>query len=314
MTVDRCPACSGALAPWRRSPAAEADAGLVALRRCRACGTAVTDAPVPPDAHDAGAYADPRPRGSGAAAPLLAAFDRRRLALLRAAGVAPGARVLDVGAGRGRFVAHARAAGYVTRGLEPSSRGQRAAWAVHRLVLEPVGLDDADVAAGSQDAVVLWHVLEHLDDPGAALERVAGWLRPGGVLLVGVPNLASAQAALGGDRWYHLDLPRHRTHFSVTGLRTVLRRAGFAVEAERHVLAEHNPFGLWQSVVNRATRRPSYLFQLLKRNAALDPRDLAVTLAAVPLVPAAAVAELGAGLAGRGGTVAVVARLSPPRA
>jgi hypothetical protein len=73
-------------------------------------------------------------------------------------------------------------------------------------------------------------------------------------------------------------------------------------------MAEHNPFGMWQSAVNRVTRNPSYLYNLLKRNAPARSPDLAVTLLAVPLAPIAALAELAAGLARRGGTFAVVAR------
>ena len=151
-------------------------------------------------------------------------------------------------------------------------------------------------------------MLEHLDDPGAALERIAGWLAPGGLLLVGVPNLASVQARAGGARWYHLDVPRHRTHFTVAGLHALLRRHGLEPVATHHLLAEHNPFGLWVSVVSRATETPSWLYHALKRNAPLRSRDALVTAAALPLVPVAIAAELAFALARRGGTVAVVAR------
>jgi SAM-dependent methyltransferase len=155
--------------------------------------------------------------------------------------------------------------------------------------------------------VTLWHVLEHLDDPAAAIARIAGWVRPGGTLLIGVPNLASLQAELGGQRWYHLDVPRHRTHFTPLGLSALLNAHGFTVLRIHHVLLEHNPFGLWQSVVNRVTGHPSYLYNLLKRNAPARSRDLAITLAALPLLPLAGVAELAAGRRGRGGTIAVLA-------
>jgi SAM-dependent methyltransferase len=280
-----------------------------ALLRCPSCGTAVT-AGAPPAfeaAHEAGAYAARVPRLSRAAAPVLAAFDRRRLTLLARAVRPPGA-LLDAGAGRGRFVAAARAAGWDARGIEPSVRGVEAARAAYGVTLERAGIETAPIAPGSLDAICLWHVLEHLDDPGAALERVAGWLAPGGAVLVGVPNLASLQARIGGERWFHLDVPRHRIHFTPAGLRALLARHGLQVAAEEHVLAEHNPFGLWQSSVSRLTRTPAYLFNVLKRNAQPDARDLAVTLAALPLAPVAAIAELIAGLAGRGGTIAVTAR------
>jgi hypothetical protein len=159
-------------------------------------------------------------------------------------------------------------------------------------------------------------VLEHVDDPAAALRTIRSWLRPGGALVVGVPNLASWQATIGGARWFHLDLPRHRTHFTPAGLRTLLAATGFDVTAERHVLAEHNPFGMWQSAANRLTRTPSYLYHLLKRNAPARSTDLALTLAALPLAPVAALGELAAGVARRGGTIAVSATGVPgaPRA
>jgi SAM-dependent methyltransferase len=266
----------------------------------------VTAGPPAPDLHDSGAYTAAPPRLADGAAPVLHAFDRARLRLLAPVSPPPG-RLMDVGAGRGRFVAAARAAGYDAGGLEPSGGRVQAAAREHGVRLSRADISEADVASGSLDAVTLWHVLEHVEAPGAAAARIASWLRPGGALLVGVPNLASLQARLGGERWYHLDLPRHRTHFTPSGLLALLRRAGLEPVSVHHVLAEHNPFGMWQSLVNRVTTTPSYLYNLLKRNADPVPADLAVTLLALPLVPAAAGLELAAGAFHRGGTVAVAA-------
>jgi hypothetical protein len=50
-------------------------------------------------------------------------------------------------------------------------------------------------------------------------------------VVVAVPNFGSRQARRFGDAWFHLDLPRHRTHFTPRGLDLVLRESGFdAVE------------------------------------------------------------------------------------
>lgn len=323
-----CPACGGPVRPWGTAPASEVGVGEVALARCSACGTAVTvdPAPVGMDLHESGDYGAAAPRGVRLAGPLLRAFDAQRLGLLerglagrgRPAGrdafpAGTGGPVLvDAGAGRGRFVAHARASGYVdAAGVEPTVRGVDAARARHGLALEHASIAAADVVPGSADAVTLWHVLEHVDDPGATLDVLCGWLRPGGVLLVGVPNLDSWQARVGGRRWYHLDLPRHRTHFTARGLERLLAARGFEVVQTTHLLAEHNPYGMWQSAVSRGTSRPSYLFHLLKRNAPLDGHDLAVTVAGLALLPLAVAVEVVAGLCRRGGTVAVLARRRP---
>lgn len=308
LTGTACPACGGRLHFWRAVPGSEP--GLVASRyelwRCAGCGTAVTAGEAPPELHETGAYRAGDPRLYRFVAPLLARFDRQRLAMLGADGAPPG-RLLDAGAGRGRFVAAALAAGYDAFGIEPSARGAGAAAALG-LPVRRAGIEEADLPAGTVDVVTLWHVLEHVDDPARALEQIARWLRPGGMLLMGVPNLSSWQARAGGERWYHLDPPRHRVHFTESGIGELLRAQGFSVVATHHLLLEHNPFGMWQSLVNRLTRQPSYLYNLLKRNAPVRSRDLAITIAALPLVPIAALAELLAGLRHRGGTIAVLAQ------
>ena len=307
-----CPACLGPLSAWRVVPSSEpAWPGSVALSRCARCGSAVTDGRPPTlDLHESGAYESSAPRLAGAAGPILRHFDRRRLALL--AGALPAAdrppRLLDVGAGRGRFVSVARAGGYAAEGIEPTRRGAQAALEHYGVVLQQASVDAAAVESRSLDAITLWHVLEHTDDPLAMLLRIGDWLRPGGVLLIGTPNLASLQAQLGGARWYHLDVPRHRVHFTPAGLYALVHRAGLAPLRTHHVRAEHNAFGMWQSLTGRVTRTPAYLYHLLKRNAPLLSGDLAVTVLALPLAPAAAALELAAGLAGRGGTIAVLAR------
>ena len=190
------------------------------LLRCSVCGTGVTVGE-PPGRQ---AYeSSPRPRLSGAARPVLALFDRTRLGLLGP----PRGSLLDVGAGRGRFVAAARRAGWASTGIEPSARGVEAARTVYEVELARVSVAEA---SGTYEAVTMWHVLEHLEDPSTALARVASLLAPGGLLLVGVPNLDSVQARIGRDRWFHLDLPRHRSHFTRVGIRCLLERSGLAVE------------------------------------------------------------------------------------
>src|SRR5205085_11467475 len=123
----------------------------------------------------------------GAAAPILASFDRARLRLLRRA-VPPPARLVDAGAGRGRFVAAARRAGYDAEGFELDP-GRAAAASAYGVTLRAEGIETAAYDPGSIDAVPAWPVLEHVADPDAATARIAGWPRPGGPLLVGVPNL-----------------------------------------------------------------------------------------------------------------------------
>ena len=268
--------------------------------------------------YEEGTYAPVPPRARGLVILLTRIFERERVGVLKPV-AARGATVLDVGAGRGGFVAAARRAGYEASGIELSEQGSRVA-ATRGAPVRWQTLESTDIAPGSLDAVTMWHVLEHLDDPAGALERAASWLAPAGCLVIAVPNLASLQARIGGARWFHLDVPRHRSHFTPAGLDELLRRAGLRRVRTRHALIEHNLYGMWQTWLNRLTRRPSYFYNVLRRNVSLRTSDLPLSLAGLVLVPLAVTAELLAGVAGHGGTVVVVARRSdalperpPPR-
>ena len=304
----RCPACGGTLSRWISVPASEP--ALADLRyqllRCERCGSAVTLGGDELELHEVGAYRPGDPRLYRLARPVLASFDRQRLRWARQLAPPP-ARLLDAGAGRGRFLAAARSGGYDAQGLEPSQRGIEAAQN-RGVPVQRTTIEDADIRASSLDLVTVWHVLEHLDDPGDALARIHSWLKPDGGLLIGVPNLDSLQARLGGERWYHLDVPRHRIHFTATGIDALLKGSGFEPVRTHHLVAEHNAFGMWQSLVNRLTGHPSYAYNALKRNAPLRSKDLAITALALPLALPAALLELVAGLSRRGGTIAVLAR------
>ena len=230
---------------------------------------------------------------------------RQPVRFLRRAGVQAGARVLDVGAGPGRLVAALRDAGYEATGIEPS---RRSAALAHQAGLPVQRCDLLEYADSRLDAAVMWHVLEHLDDPPTALVTVRGWLRPGGLLLVGVPNVASLQAEVAGEGWLHLDAPRHRIHFTADGLRRLLVRSGFEVVRTHHLVLEQNIHGMWFALLTRLGMRPGFPFHILKRNIDAKPRDLALTALGLPLLPVAGLLEAGAALTHRGGTVAVIAR------
>ncbi len=284
-----CPACGGTLAP-----------AVDGLHRCASCGSAV---PAAAPAASAGLYAQPAERRL--ARPLeavLALGVREQLRLLGP--LEPRSRVLDLGAGDGRLAVSLARSGHRVTAVEPF----RDVPAAPGLTVLRESLEEVTLPEQSFDAAVLWHVLEHLAEPRAALERVRGWLVPGGRVLVGVPNLASLQARVGGERWFHLDPQRHLVHFTTRGLVLLLERAGFSDVQRRPVVVDQALAGMWMTLLNRATRRPDALRGFV-RHEPTDRRDLAVTAGlALPLLPVAALLELGSVAAGRGGVLAVRGR------
>ena len=270
-------------------------------RRCPVCGVANT-APWPTSAELDRAYAGPyRPRAGRFVGIGDAVLRRTRSGLARRLDrIAPPGRILDVGAGDGALLDALGRVGREAVGLEPPSGRP--------------GVDDADLADldGPWAAVVFWHSLEHLPEPGAALERAAALLAPQGVLVVAVPNSDSLQARAFGDRWLALDLPRHLVHPTAGALRTRLLGLGLQIERVSYLRGGQVLFGWLDGLVGAFPGNPSLYDAIRRPEARFRPlsgwRRLTILLAAVLLLPLAILATGVEVSARRGGSVYLEAR------
>lgn len=143
----------------------------------------------------------------------------------------PAAKMLDVGCGPGHLMEQMRNRGWEVWGVEMDGAAARKAAAragsAERVLVGT--LADADYPEHGFDLITASHVLEHLHDPLTALERMRGWLRPGGRIQIWVPNIDSLESRLFGPHWSGLDAPRHLYHFSPATVSGMLVRAGFEV-------------------------------------------------------------------------------------
>ena len=71
-------------------------------------------------------------------------------------------------------------------------------------------------------------VIEHVFDPVQTLTQLHDLLKPGGQLLISIPNAGCWEPFIFRSAWYVWELPRHLQHFTPSKIRSVLRRAGFA--------------------------------------------------------------------------------------
>lgn len=211
--------------------------GQFAVLVCSSCGSGTTAPPVRPSELASyypvgyGPHDDPRHPAARIASWAIRKWQVKRALTsfpLRALGSARTGRGIDVGCGRGDIAAGLIARGWSMTGIEPSPGAAENARA--RGVEVHIGtLSDVQLQPANFDAAVLRHSLEHTYDPLADLERLSAALVPGGLLAITVPNFGCWQARRFRSRWYHLDVPRHRAHFTKTGLERLLRHAGFAV-------------------------------------------------------------------------------------
>ncbi len=186
-------------------------------------------------------------------------------------GLDAGARILDVGCGRGVLLSALARRGFEAHGFEMSAD---AASGVDPRAAVRFGenLREAAYPRHYFDQVIVWHVLEHVAEPWQTLEEIRRILKPGGRLVIAVPNYSSLQARTCGAGWFHLDPPRHLFHFPAASLRQLLDSTGFDVAREHHFSLRQNPFGWVQSILNCVPELPrNGLYSLLKRRSGASP-------------------------------------------
>jgi SAM-dependent methyltransferase len=155
-------------------------------------------------------------------------------------------------------------------------------------------------AAGSFDAIVIWHVLEHLMEPRRTLAEAARCLRPGGTLVVAVPDAAGLPARLGRSAWLGLDVERHLYHFTAPVLAELITGQGLVVRRRRHVNLELGVIDVLDTGLRRIGLGRLGPYRFLASGARRSAAAVAsMTIAALAL-PFAFLAALGAGVVGRG--------------
>ncbi len=118
--------------------------------------------------------------------------------------------ILDIGAGTGEFLMTAAKRGWDIRGVEINIDARRLAKEKNILLYDSM----AAVKEKQFDVVTLWHVLEHLHDLPGSITQITKFVKPGGTLVVAVPNYNSYDADYYGSFWAAYDVPRHLWHFS----------------------------------------------------------------------------------------------------
>ena len=134
--------------------------------------------------------------------------------------------LIDVGCGRGDFLARMKSLGWNVLGIEPDPVSSELARARGIAVFNG-RLEEAGLACGVADQVTLNHVLEHVDDPACLLKECRRVLRPGGRLVIYTPNAESLGHRWFGKDWRGLEPPRHLFVFSPQALRRMLEEAPF---------------------------------------------------------------------------------------
>jgi SAM-dependent methyltransferase len=159
-------------------------------------------------------------------------FDRATVRAAREpylAHFAAGARLLDVGCGRGEFLEAAGEQGFDARGIDLDPAAIEATRAAGLAAEVADALDYLPEHPDAFDAIFCAHVIEHLvaDDAARLIQAAAGSLRPGGVLCLVTPNPGSLPT-ITHEFWRD---PSHTRPYDVEAMAFLCGQAGLEITA-----------------------------------------------------------------------------------
>lgn len=138
--------------------------------------------------------------------------------------------LLDYGCGTGEFLAAAKANGWNVRGMEPDPGARKQAQENHKLQVDSPG-QLRTLADASLNVVTLWHVLEHVHLLQETMAHFSRILKPGGYLVIAVPNADSNDAKAYGAAWAAYDVPRHLYHFTLPVMEKLAAQHEFKMQS-----------------------------------------------------------------------------------
>jgi len=274
------------------------------ILECTQCGLGHTS----PQPENLGEYYGPTYHGGRHSFTARRAIARRLGIVEEVAGPGYCRNLLDVGCGDGSFLKAAQArSGWVIAGTEINPVAARASGIEVCDSIEEVG-----AVAGPFHCITLWHSLEHLRDPVAALKTLSGFLVTGGVLIASVPNFSGLQAQAFGADWFHLDVPRHLYHFGRRSLSLALDAAGLACFRKWDQEFEYDLFGWSQSALNQfMPTRNGFFNQLTGKAGTTNRLEQITNLAVGTILTGLSIPAVVAGSRFKsGGTVVMAARRS----
>ena len=150
-------------------------------------------------------------------------------------------KLLEIGCATGEFVEEADKAGFDATGID-SSRIYSSYAAGLGLDVRCGRLEDFDFPRESFDVIAMFHLLEHIEEPGRFLWETKSYLTPGGLIYIIVPNLDSFTDRFFGFRHTIFTQPGHLFFYSSRSASGLLEKQDFQVVGVTFLEYLHEPF------------------------------------------------------------------------
>jgi SAM-dependent methyltransferase len=136
-----------------------------------------------------------------------------------------GGHLLDVGCAYGTLIKEANDQGFMAEGIDISSFAVKQCR--KKNLRATTGVISDIKKSNYYDVVTAFEVVEHERDPLLTIKKAKQLLKPGGLLVVSVPNSNSWSSKIMGKYWFGYRHKEHLFHFTKDSLKTLLNRAGF---------------------------------------------------------------------------------------
>ncbi len=136
-------------------------------------------------------------------------------------------RVLDIGCGSGDFLNEIKNKhNCEIYGLDMSETAIHSAKQFYNIDVFKGTISEAPWTENYFDIITAWHYMEHVNNPNQNVQKMAQMLKPGGWLVLGVPNIESFGARHFKDKWYPLECPRHLCIWSPKTMELLIQKNG----------------------------------------------------------------------------------------
>lgn len=152
---------------------------------------------------------------------------QKRNAVIHKSGISKGS-LLDIGCGTGYFTEEMNKHGWKVAGVEQDPKARE--FAIKNFGLNVSTPDNfLQNDGGTHDVISLWHVLEHLHEMDAFIQKIHASLKDNGTLVIALPNYTSYDGNYYKANWAAFDVPRHLWHFSPVTLEKLINKHGFTL-------------------------------------------------------------------------------------
>jgi len=168
--------------------------------------------------------------------------------------------LLDIGCSTGWITNVSRDVGFDVAGLEANAYAAEYGRNKYGIEIIEGYIEDLETDI-KYDAITMFHVLEHIADPGNMLKQIHGLLKDNGKLLIVIPNSASLGVSIF-KRNYNWNIPHHISFFTPNTISDLLTQSGFRVLEVKHLISPPLLMYSYNRFMNKRKREGKYSFKI----------------------------------------------------